>query len=714
MRYRLRSYLRLEHFADVVYKTRGFFLIFGLIAATGSILAWMPQGQDLVRTVTDVNSDHSSGFTWQIFWLCFSVAVLGFQGWFWARVIAEQHFGKREEWVYGTYLTWIPRLLGLLPFALLFIALWRVQEPNAWPAWILAGLGVAFLVLLWTRTAAVRGIQRTAERLAQLGRPRAAVAISSSLHNLKPFIFWGGIIYAIAALLIVTVDPVTLSVHFGPAAVVLTACALLIPVLTTLSLVGSAFHIRVTEALFLLVVLFSLWVDNHEIRHAASEPVKQASAIAVRPTVEVAYGKWRSQFPNPSPVPIPIIFVASEGGASRAGYWTGAVMSRLETATYGEFSRHIFAISSISGGSLGVGGFLASIHDKQTQAAVTGGTTTLAGAVSNFVGRDYLSPALAGGLFPDFLQRFIPISLFPDRSAALERGWEAGWKSRCNNIACDHPDRMERDFLSLWSDDDSGRWLPAWLIGGALEEDGRPILTSNIYFGDHIDAWDFHNVARRDVRLSTAILNGARFPLVSSSGTIVDPALPQKNKAVHIIDGGYFDAAGVETIRGRARAMFGRNGVAENGDVLPVFLLLSNDGVNPPFASAEKVSQLSMSAPVACRGRTVKSGCPGDAGLSSVAPDLFGPVQGLFRSRGAHGERLKTLLYLDPPTRSEQASIVLTLDLCSLAVPMNWSLSQNAKRIVDELLDKRIPRDPESCEGRNDKDFDTIVTLLKR
>ncbi|MCY1228782.1 hypothetical protein D9M72_411160 [compost metagenome] len=556
-------------------------------------------------------------------------------------------------------------------------------------------------------------METAAYRLAVSGRKRAAKVIDGSLRSLKPVIFWGGVTYAAIAMIIVIYDPVTFSVYFGPAAVVLVACALLIPVLTTLSLIGNAFYVRTTATLFVLLVVFSLWVDNHEVRHSETDATAQQTAIRARPTLRQAFTAWRGQFPSDASTPIPIVFIASAGGASRAGYWTAAVMSRLERITSGQFSRHVFAISSISGGSLGVGGFLSTINDEKAMALGGPGNLDLPKTIADFTGQDYLSPALAGGLFPDLLQRFFPLSVFPDRSAALEKGWEAGWRNRCASTVCDFPDRFERDFLSLWSDTKGRRWNPSWLIGGALEEDGRPILTSNIDFGDAIDAWDFHHLAQRDVRLSTAILNGARFPFVSSSGTIRNPTLPQKIEAVHIVDGGYFDAAGVEAIRGLARSMFAKGGVATDANVIPIFLLISNDGVNPPFADLEKPNISSAAVPVACRGQSVKAGCPGDAGLATIAPDLFGPLQGLFRSRGAHGEKLKSLLYLDPPTHGGRQPQSFTLDLCSLAVPMNWALSPNAKNIVDDLLDKRVNRKEGGCAQRNDRDYDALVALLK-
>ncbi|MBW9116915.1 hypothetical protein JNB88_25150, partial [Rhizobium cauense] len=420
---RYGKHTRLRKIADLLHDTRGFVLIFALVAAAGYILAWVPQGQDLLRTVTDVNPDHSSGYSIQVFWLCLSVAVLGFQGWFWARAIADQYEGPQDHWAARMYLVWVPRILGLVPFGLLFVALWRVQTPNAWPAWILAGLGATFLIFLWTRKSAVKSMEGASDRLASQGRRRAAAAIDMSLRNLKPFLFYAGIVYALIAMIIVTLEPVSLSVHFGPAAVVLTACSLLIPVLTWLSIIGNRYHLRVTEALFVTIVVFSLWVDNHEVRHSRSDTATQQAAIQSRPTIEAAYNRWKGQGLANGTYPIPMIFVASEGGASRAGYWTGAVMSRLEAETQGEFSKHLFAISSISGGSLGVAGFVASIHDEKLAKAIQAGDAKLPDIVSEFVGQDYLSPALAGGLFPDLLQRFVPISFLPDRSAALEKGW---------------------------------------------------------------------------------------------------------------------------------------------------------------------------------------------------------------------------------------------------------------------------------------------------
>ncbi|MGR9270757.1 hypothetical protein ACU8OQ_25745 (plasmid) [Rhizobium leguminosarum] len=697
-----------KRWANILFETRGFFLILSILLGTGSILAFTSQGQDLVRTVTDNNGDHSSGFTWQVFWLCASVFLLGCQAWFWARIIVQEKFKARSAWGGNTYLVVTPRILSTVPFILLFVALQNVQTPSAWLAWVLAALGIGLLVFLWFRLQTVNFVKMRTHSVffrAAATEPASPVG-SKKWPTLRSTVFYGSLVVALIAMTTICADPVTIPMAVGPAAVVLIGAALIIPVLIWLMLLGDAYHIRVVETLVIIGALVSLVVDNHRIRLSATDRKLQQEAINHRPTLAQAYTDWRKNLGETGPGPIPIIFVASAGGASRAGYWTSAVLSKLEQETGSQFSKHVFAISSISGGSLGVGGFL-SVLRTQPQAAIQGNLST---AVSDFVGRDYLSPALAGGVFPDLLQRVVPVSILPDRAWSLERGWEDGWASACATRKCGSPDFLSQDFLSLWSPGTTR--LPIWLIGGALQEDGRPILTSSLNFEDRIDAWDFHLTVGAEVRLSTAILNGARFPLVSPAGTIDDPKNMSGNaKRIHIVDGGYFDAAGVEVLRDLAQSLLTSEIVPAGDKLQPIFVLITNDGRNPPLDSGVMPPQ--GSKPVACRGPSKKEHCPGVPSLAGFAPDMLGPIEGLYASRNAHGERLKTLLILHPPSRQEQerATDVFTVDLCSLEVPMNWALSMNARKIVRDLLE---PHDVSGlpCDRQNFQDLDCIKNRL--
>ncbi|HNE27810.1 MAG TPA: hypothetical protein PLW66_01510 [Saprospiraceae bacterium] len=55
---------------------------------------------------------------------------------------------------------------------------------------------------------------------------------------------------------------------------------------------------------------------------------------------------------------IPVFLLATQGGGSRAGYWTSQLVSRLNLETNGKFRRHLFAVTSASGGSSGFGATL--------------------------------------------------------------------------------------------------------------------------------------------------------------------------------------------------------------------------------------------------------------------------------------------------------------------------------------------------------------------
>ena len=112
----------------------------------------------------------------------------------------------------------------------------------------------------------------------------------------------------------------------------------------------------------------------------------------------------------------PLFIVATEGGGIRAAYWTATVLGELQDKNP-TFASHVFAISGVSGGSLGALVFDALLAEPNPE--------KFKGKARDILGQDFLSPALASMLYPDFVQRFLP---FPvphfDRARALEMGWE--------------------------------------------------------------------------------------------------------------------------------------------------------------------------------------------------------------------------------------------------------------------------------------------------
>src|SRR5262249_39924113 len=145
--------------------------------------------------------------------------------------------------------------------------------------------------------------------------------------------------------------------------------------------------------------------------------------------------------------------------------------------------RHVFAISGVSGGSLGAAVFTALARDAVDSGAArrlecaqdaehTRGATRAPGAYSSCVrtllGDDYLSPVLAKLVAPDLAQRFLPIAIDAlDRSSALEGSWEASYAARV-----DAP-TFANGLWKLTSDSTARLRLPLLLLNSTHVETGR-------------------------------------------------------------------------------------------------------------------------------------------------------------------------------------------------------------------------------------------------
>lgn len=642
----------------------GFVFIFFALTGTGYGMAFTHQGVDIVASLAGDAYDPSTVLG--LLSLCLATFILGFQGWFWARACVEIQFGPRSRWKHNLLLVWAPRVFAVIPFGFLFWALreayFQYHVPS-WGSWALAGSGAALLVFIVARQDLTLRLRRQADRLRAHGHPRKANALDAALSRMRPLLMAAGVIVWLLLLVLFTVDPVSLPLRVGPCPIVLLCTALLIPVMATFIQWGRRIGLRATEWVLIVVLVVGTLVDNHTIRLLPAPPQPAFRNLAQD------YGDWRAQASMVG-ARRPIIFVAVPGGASRAGFWAGEVLSRLEEMSGGQFSRHVFAISSVSGGSVGAVGFLASLDDPAPR-------YSLHARVGDFTARDFLSPSFASGAFPDLFQRIFPAPVFPDRAEALERGFEVGWSGHCEVIGgCRAPDLLQHGFLSSWRG--SGGWRPILAINGVQEETGGLVLTSTARLTGDVKADDFNDVTRHDVRLSTAIANGARFPYISPPGTyfgyVKTDSIGHADKRAkfgHIIDGGYFDTAGVETIRQLARSLFARAD-APSDEAQPIYLIIAN-GDPPEPVDPRKAPK-----------------------TADLAPDVFGPLRGFFSAGGAHGALLTRALVEDPPRTKnpDNPPRVITIRLCRKGAPMDWVLSKPSVRFMRGQLGGSATDDP--------------------
>jgi hypothetical protein len=382
--------------------------------------------------------------------------------------------------------------------------------------------------------------------------------------------------------------------------------AVFVPVLLGISVPGFAllgvlshrFRFPLILAFFVVVSAYgTLREDRHYVR------IDWQPTAMQRITLDEAVKRWKAANCGEGKKCRPII-VAGSGGASRAAFMTGNALAYLHD-TSPAFSRQLFAISSISGSSLGAAAFVAGLDRKEAlrgdcgdrrfdswfachenenarkvRAALEG--RPLQKRMQLFLANDFLTPAMVTFTFSDLWR------LFDDRAAKLEKSWEIGWNSVTESGPADRGDFARRlsSFVRAGTASQSGGddWRPLLILNGSSVGTGRRIIVSSLEPVTNskrifVDAHDFYEMAcledgkppHCDLRLSTAVTMSARFPLISPAGGIVRG---NRNGPVvdRVVDGGYFENFGAQTALELARVL-----QHERYGLKPFVLQISND-----------------------------------------------------------------------------------------------------------------------------------------
>ncbi len=695
---------------DIYNRTAGVSVIAAFALGVSGILLFMPQGRDLVR---GVGEDGLGGLA-----IAFAIGLLFFaiQAWSWSRIVIASNYGAdRTLWRPRWLLEWGPRVLAFLPFAAAGLALLISFKWNASVGLALMAIGVIVLGLLVFREPMTQRV---------MGPRRAAPWVQGA---------WviAGLAMALGAMVVAVLWPAAIGVKLGAPAIVFFGLGFIIPIITIACQLGTSLRIPVTGALLLWAVLLGVFFDNHGVGRRAL--MAETGGPIDRPTLAGAFKQWAAQQPVGPNGKKTMVLIAVQGGAARAGYWTAVALAELQkaaakaTGTDGkriDFGAHVFAISSVSGGSVGAVGYAAML--KTAPADVRIPTTDANAAMFTdsllgFAGRDALGPALTGMLYSDLLYRFLPLPLLPDRAETLERAWEEAWDAPDAKGASHPAGTISGPFLAL-APKEGEPWRPLLIVQGASEGGGRRMLTSAVRFTcDEVDADDLLDGIGHDVAASTAILNGARFPWVSPGGTFTHQPCyakegdPKSND--HVLDGGYFDNAGAETLREMTRAIRNLPGGGDK-DLDIVFILIGYASHDPAKPAPPPAGVMAWAS---------------DRIAALIPNDVFAPVLGLYNGMGAHEAHLAREMKLAGQTivantnpyvsRLTGDNPYAALVLCpgdvklssgrtiSYDPPMDWTLSGEAKRYIENSV---IATEPACNAKPNVEAIDAIVDRLKR
>ncbi|MFN8223156.1 MAG: hypothetical protein U0R50_07955 [Gaiellales bacterium] len=280
----------------------------------------------------------------------------------------------------------------------------------------------------------------------------------------------------------------------------------------------------------------------------------------------------------------PLIVVASTGGGIRAAYWTTTVLDCAfdrqpeasddlclpsEPVQGPARSESLFALSGISGGSVGMAEYAAHLT---TQGSDEPGDRWVRKALEV----DGLSPTGARWLFVEIARSFLQFTGPADRAAVLERSFENRWPNGelgqgLFEVGHTRPG-MPLLLLNSTSVADGCRFNVSILDGNIEPASGlRTTCRSNAPFDEPPrstdpaldqgsqaavssalpatrDLVDLLCGASVDLRLSTAGLLSARFPFVNPAGRVASQCEGRTQWVVHGVDGGYLDTSGASPL----------------------------------------------------------------------------------------------------------------------------------------------------------------------
>lgn len=431
-------------------------------------------------------------------------------------------------------------------------------------------------------------------------------------------------------------------------------------------------------------------------------------AAPMYPSLDDAFTTWQRTI-NEIPAckqmnPIPLVLVAAPGGGIRATYWTALGLDHLSSGPCG--SAAIFAISSVSGGSLGATIWAASGgKNSSVTASELASDRALAGSTAAFTLRDPLAALIGVGHLA-----------WRDRAAVMEDLWTS------SAPALGSP-KQPRAWTSLRT----GTWTPAMALNGTSVTDGCRILISNVAklstgqpdcqagpgvnstqpnpftttrsipeagpvtgaidaltgFLGPVSNGDRCSIQspKPDMPAATAALLSARFPIVSPSGGItrcVTVTMHQDNKeteitearAIYSVDGGYAENSGLRTLLDIYRRLEAKIARSPLSIAVHIVVLDNHYANNSIPRTSGRPRELWTPLETVSRTKTTQGE------LEQIAQrDLSLTPQGM----GPHGSA----------ARQANLSIVAPRVHPSVTAPLGWVLSRFAQKDLQDQIEQR-------------------------
>lgn len=468
---------------------------------------------------------------------------------------------------------------------------------------------------------------------------------------------------------------------------------------------------RITAALVPLLAVAAMAASIINDGRSSDESREEAAADgAAAEDLGAIFRSWLAERKT-GPGRYPVFVVAAQGGGIYAASTTAAFLATLQDHCPA-FARHVFAISAVSGGSVGASLFNAAFADSIARGTNRKAAVDVEPGCDSFFAEpgelskrlrainenDHISPLLAN-LAPDFVRGVLPREVRREegepegkpsctgasstrggRERALEKsfadsfmrsgpsGGEAG--DACSSL-------LVRPFSEGWSVKGD---LPALILNATWVETGYRVAFAPFAlhpFGAGT-LFGFNGLPHPPASptLIQAAIVSARFPAILPPWTIEAGS----GSRLTFVDGGYADSSGVST------ALQLYNKLKQAGGDDADFYLIALTDKSRALISAANVEPA------------------GTMPIRSWFYDAVSPLTTLLSMRDLQSRKAVT----EARTELGDRMIVIQLDQKAFPLPLGWTLS----RLSNDIIRLTIG-DPERCTLSDDR-ADTALSISNR
>jgi len=538
----------------------------------------IPQIQELIKMFAEdgwgVSTAHTFLALIGLYLLTWSIWVSG--RWLTVRLIEVDHEAENEALRSLTpFEVWLPRVLGVLPQVAILILIVKLLffdrsiEPVLhriilwFYAIFITATSVAFIH--YTKKRKQNSAQRTSHEDALVTRGRGAFNI--------PMWGYGAVVGFVTVLALTLSTNAAFTRYFGTLFLAFAFLSFLVLLLTLLNW-HSKKHGVPYILLLALIAVYVAWSDisdNHRLTLAPKVVEKPSSSDAFESWYKNLAERYDSTTNQDA---IPVYLVAAQGGGIFAAYHSAMFLAAVEDDCPG-FSDHLFAISSVSGGSLGSALFVDVLRERKVNprkqkpvlndvqftkpnkfkdlptcspVAASLGEEELSSSQSQLLTADlkrafqddWLSPIVARTLFSEPVLTFLPLPC----SSADEGGFlhkfcarfdqaktlEASLRRSARRGRSDRETHLIESFSSYYSTE---LHLPNLLINTADSTSGRRVVMSPMTFkAAGMSNMDLYLADTKDISVSEAAVLSARFPFFTQAGYVVE-----EESAIHLCKG---------------------------------------------------------------------------------------------------------------------------------------------------------------------------------